>query len=155
MKYLVKDEKLELKYEFGKGAWTYHIEIPNSKEIVGKWGFLKASGFIDDYKLENRNLFTITGRNKLLSINADIRKAINKSGGDSVTVTLFLTSTKQAVTRNQILETFRDSGVLKAFEKASTIEKNEILENIMTQKDENKQTKLIIQIIDKLTQSND
>ena len=155
MEYLIKDVKLELKYEFGKGALTYHIEIPNSKEIVGKWGFLKASGFIDDYRLENRNLFTITGRNKLLSINADIRKAINKSGGDSVTVTLFLTSTKQPVTRNQILETFRDSEVLKAFEKASKIEKNEILENIIAQKDENKQTELMIQIIDKLSQLND
>lgn len=40
MDYLVKDEKLELKYEPGKGAWTYHLQIPNTKHIIGKWGSL-------------------------------------------------------------------------------------------------------------------
>lgn len=33
MDYLVKDKKLKLKYEPGKGAWTYHIQIPNTKHI--------------------------------------------------------------------------------------------------------------------------
>ncbi len=51
MRYLVKDEKLVLKYAPGKGAWTYHIQIPNTKHIVGKWGSLKVSGTIDDYKI--------------------------------------------------------------------------------------------------------
>jgi hypothetical protein len=58
MDYLIKDQKLELKYEPNKGAWTYHIQIPNTKHIIGKWGSLKVSGFIDDYKIENINLFT-------------------------------------------------------------------------------------------------
>ena len=93
MKYLVKEKELELMYVPNNGAWTYHIEIPDSKHIVGRWGFLKASGTIDGYKLENKNLFTITGRNKLISINEKIRKAINKTGGDTVTVTLYLTAT--------------------------------------------------------------
>lgn len=95
MSYLVKDEKLELKYESGKGAWTYHIQIPNTKHIVGKWGDLKVSGFIDDYKLEAKNLFTITGQDKLISINQEIRNAINKTGGDTVTVTLYLLNKKK------------------------------------------------------------
>ena len=47
MDYLVKDQKLELKYEPGKGAWTYHIQIPNTKHLVCRWGFSKVSGFID------------------------------------------------------------------------------------------------------------
>ncbi len=92
MKYLVNEEELKLMYVPNNGAWTYHIEIPNSKHIVGRWGFLKASGTIDGYKLENKNLFTITGQNKLISINEKIRKAINKTGGDTVTVTLYLTA---------------------------------------------------------------
>lgn len=93
MKYLVKEKELELVHVPNYGAWTYHIEIPDSQHIVGRWGYLKASGTIDGYRLENKNLFTITGKNKLISINEKIRKAINKTGGDTVLVTLYLTAT--------------------------------------------------------------
>ena len=91
LKYLVSGAELELKHVPNMGAWTYHIEIPDSKDIVGRWGFLKASGTIDGYKVENKNLFTIAGQNKRISINEKIRKAINKTGGDAVIVTLYLT----------------------------------------------------------------
>lgn len=98
MEYIVKDKKLELKYEPGKGAWTYHIQIPNTKHIIGKWGTLKVSGTIDNYKIERINLFTITGQDKLISINNNIRKSINKRGGDTVTVTLYLLTSKEKIT---------------------------------------------------------
>ncbi len=52
MEYLVKAEKLELKYQPGKGAWTYYIQIPNMKHIVGKWGTMKVSGTIITIKLK-------------------------------------------------------------------------------------------------------
>jgi hypothetical protein len=52
MEYIIKDEKLELKYQAGKGAWTYHLRIPNSKNIEGKWGDIKVSGVIDNFKIE-------------------------------------------------------------------------------------------------------
>ena len=39
------------------------------------------------------NLFTITGQDKLISVNEKIRKAINKIGGDTVKVTLQLLTT--------------------------------------------------------------
>lgn len=68
MHYLIKDETLELKYKPGKSAWTYHIQIPNTKHIVGKWGSLKVSGFIDNYELEAKNLFSIKGQDKLISM---------------------------------------------------------------------------------------
>lgn len=55
MEYLTKDEKLELKYQSGKGAWTYHLRIPNSKNISGKWGDIKVSGYIDNYEIVARN----------------------------------------------------------------------------------------------------
>mgnify|MGYP003660717601 FL=1 len=79
MEYLVKDEKLELKYEPGKGAWTYHIQIPNTRHIVGKWGSMKVSGTIDNYTIESINLAKLGDEDKLISINANIRKAINKT----------------------------------------------------------------------------
>ena len=117
MEYLVKDEILELKYEHGKGAWTYHIQIPNTKHIVGKWGSMKVAGTIDNYKIESINLAKLGDEDKLISINEKIRKAINKSGGDKVTVTLYLLTTKEQITEKEILETFKEEGVLKAFKK--------------------------------------
>jgi Domain of unknown function (DUF1905) len=155
MEYIIKDEKLELKYQAGKGAWTYHLRIPNSKNIEGKWGDIKVSGVIDNFKIEARNLAPIKGEEKMLSINAEIRKAINKKGGDFVTVTLYLLSNNEKITEIQVLETFKESGVLKAFENLNALEKNEILEGIFSQKNEEKQIKLIINIIDKLSRQND
>ena len=155
MEYLVKDEQLELKHEPGKGAWTYHIQIPNTKHIVGKWGSLKVSGFIDNYKLESINLFTITGQDKLISVNNKIRKAINKSGGDTVTVTLYLLTSKEQITDNEIMETFNDSGVLTAFKKLSKDERNEIIRIIIFQNTEDKQVKTIVKYIDQLSKTND
>lgn len=155
MEYLVKDEQLELKYEPGKGAWTYHIQIPNTKHIVGKWGSLKVSGSIDNYKIDSINLFTITGQDKLISINAKIRKAINKSGGDMVTVTLYLLSSREQITKKEIIETFKESGVVKAFKKLKTDEQNEIIGKITSAKTEDKQIKMILKYIDQLCKSND
>lgn len=150
MEYLIKDENLELKYEHGKGAWTYHIQIPNTKHIIGRWGFLKVSGFIDAYEIEAKNLFTITGQDKLLSINAAIRKAINKSGGDMVKVTLYLLTSEEQMTEKQILETFRESGVLVGFQKLPESERNEILDKIISQNTEEKQIKTILKYIENL-----
>lgn len=117
MDYLIKDKTLQLKYEPSKGAWTYHIQIPNTKHLVGKWGSLKVAGTIDDYKIDSLNLFTISGQDKLLSVNAKIRKAIHKSGGDTLRVTLYLLSSKPPISEKEISETFEQSGVLKIFKK--------------------------------------
>jgi Domain of unknown function (DUF1905) len=155
MEYIIKDEKLELKYQSGKGAWTYHLRIPNSKNIEGKWGDIKVSGFIDNFKIEARNLAPTKGEDKMLSINSEIRKAINKKGGDIVTVTLYLLSNREKITEKQILETFKESEVLKAFEKLNEAERVDILNNIISQKDEEKQVKMILKHIDKLSKRND
>lgn len=155
MEYLVKNKKLELKHEPGKGAWTYHIQIPDTKHITGKWGSLKVSGTIDNYKIESINLFTITGQDKLISINEKIRKAINKSGGDTVSVTLYLLSPKQKITEKQVLETFQESGVLKPFKKLSSSERTEIIRKITSLKSEDKQIKMILEIIERLSKSNE
>tara|TARA_R110000868_G_scaffold313106_1_gene574149 strand:+ start:94 stop:561 length:468 start_codon:yes stop_codon:yes gene_type:complete len=155
MEYLVKDEKLELKYEPGKGAWTYHIQIPNTKHLVGKWGSMKVSGTIDNYKIERINLAKLGDQDKLISINANIRKAINKSGGDTVTVSLYLLTLKEQITDKEVLETFKDSGVLKAFKKLTKDGQNEIIEKITSLKSEDKQVKMILKYIDQLSKNND
>ena len=151
MEYILKDDKIELKHEPGKGAWTYHLRIPNSKKIQGKWGDIKVSGSIDNFKIEARNLAPIKNEDKMLSINAEIRKAINKKGGDTVTVTLYLLSTKVGITKAEILETFKESAVSNAFKKLKTAEKQEIINSIISQKTEEKQLKIILDHIDRLS----
>lgn len=151
MNYLVKDETLELKYEFGKGAWTYHIEIPNTKHIVGKWGSLKVAGTIDDYTIESINLFTIAGQDKLISVNEKIRKSINKTGGDFVNVTLYLITAKAQLTENEILETFKDANVLSVFNKLAVAKRKEIITEITAIQSDEKQVKVILNYINELS----
>jgi Domain of unknown function (DUF1905) len=151
MEYLVIDEELELKYEPGKGAWTYHIQIPNTKHIVGKWGTMKVSGTIDNYKIESINLAKIGDFDKIISINDKIRKAINKSGGDIVRVTLSLLTPKEQITEKEILETFEDSEVLETFKKLSEEDRNDMIRKVISSKSEEKQVKLIMHFIDQLS----
>lgn len=72
------------------GAWTYHLRIPGTKNLDNRWGFLKVSGTIDGHPIKKINLAPRKGEDKLISINKSIRDAIGKSGGDRVTVTLYL-----------------------------------------------------------------
>ncbi|MBS3915657.1 MAG: DUF1905 domain-containing protein [Bacteroidetes bacterium] len=150
MEYLVKDKKLELKYQPGKGAWTYHIQVPNTKHIVGKWGFMKVAGTIDNYTIESLNLAKLGDQDKLISINSEIRKAINKTGGDTVTVTLYLLTSKEQITKKEILDTFKESGVLKPFKKLTEDEQSAIIEKITAQKSDEKQVKMILKYIEQL-----
>ena len=155
MEYLVKDQPLELKYEPGKGAWTYHIQIPHTAHLVGKWGSLKVSGFIDGHEIDSINLFSIKGQDKLISINEKIRKAIHKTGGDPVNLTLFLVPTKERLTEREILETFEDSGVLKAFNKLSDEERTEIIGKIIAIKSDDHQVRAIVKYTDRLSRHPD
>lgn len=150
MNYLVKNQPLELIYQPGKGAWTYHIQLPNTKHLVGKWGSLKVSGSIDGYKVEAKNLFTIKGQDKLLSINETIRKAINKKGGDTVTVTLSLLSPQNQINEKEILDAFADADVIKTFNKLPEEERTKIIQTIIAQKTEDKQLKMIVKYIEAL-----
>ena len=155
MEYIVKDELLELKYQPGKGAWTYHIQIPNTKHIVGKWGSMKVAGTIDNYKIESINLAKLGDEDKLISINEKIRKAINKSGRDKVRVTLYLLTSKEQITEKEILETFKEEGGLKTFKKFTDEEQKEIIGKITSTKSEDKQIKVILKYIDQLSKGND
>ena len=90
MKKIIDNQKLKLEYKKGFGAWTYHLRIPDTADIEGKWGFLKVSGTIDGYEIKRINLAPRKNEDKIISINKKIRDAIGKSGGDIVNVTLFL-----------------------------------------------------------------
>lgn len=150
MNYLIKEEKLELKYVPGKGAWTYHIIIPNTKDIKGKWGEIKVSGSIEGYPITHMNLAPMGGEDKRLSVNATIRKVINKTGGDTVRVTLYLDRDSQVFGEKEIRETFRESGVLEHFESLSNEDQKIMIGKILAEKTEANKIKLIIKNIETL-----
>lgn len=148
--YLIKEDALLLHYQPGKGAWTYHIIIPNSKDIKGKWGDIKVSGTIDGYPIERMNLAPMGDADKRLSINNTIRKAIQKSGGDKVLVTLYLDEGDPKLTEKEIRDTFKDSGDLKNFEKLPEKKQREVLDTVLNASSEEKQVELLVDYIELL-----
>ncbi len=90
MKKLIENQTLTLEYKQGFGSWTYHLVIPNTKDIQGKWGYMKVFGLIDDYYISELNLAPRKGEDKIISINNKIRTSINKDAGDNVVVSLYL-----------------------------------------------------------------
>ena len=154
MNYIVENEELEIQYIPGNGAWTYQLIIPNTKDIKGKWGDLKVSGKIDDYHIENKNLGPLKNSDKKMSLNAEIRNFIGKSGGEFVNVTLYLVNPnlEKKNENEMIFECFKDAEVLKIFEKLKIEEQNEIIENINSVATENQKVEKIVKFIAKLEQ---
>lgn len=85
---LIEKDYLLKKFN-GKGGWTF-IELPEIKPDRKRYfGWVKVSGFIDDYELQNYPLQSMGNGNLFLPVKAEIRKQINKQAGDMVRVVLF------------------------------------------------------------------
>jgi len=150
MKELLKNKKLILQHVPGKGAWTYHLVIPDTKDIRGKWGFMKVSGTIDGYEFKDLNLAPLIGADKRISVNGDIRKAIGKGGGDEVTVTMYKTTDNRLTHENEVKDCLKDADVYKRFTTLTENEQDHILKDILAQHDEHSQEKKIVAHIKKL-----
>jgi hypothetical protein len=151
MKELLKNEKLILQHVPGKGSWTYHLIIPGSKGIRGKWGDIKVSGTIDGYAFRKMNLAPVTGKDKIMSVNGVIRKAINKTGGDEVMVTMHLDSDTRQNKESDITACFRDADVFENFKALEADEQQKIIQDILELRSEESQSKKIVELIKKLS----
>jgi len=146
MDYLVKDQDLVLEYHPGQGAWTYRLVIPNSRAIPGTWRHIKVSGTLDDYVITARNLAPRRGLDKMLSINADIRRHTGKQAGDTLRATLYLEPNNLLRDPAELLACLEDAGVLPQFQALGAKAQQALLQGILSQPGESRQEKLLAAI---------
>ena len=148
------DKKYLLEKFPGKGGWTYVLlpEIPPAKRFP--FGWMRVHGSIDEIKLENCKLMPFGKGQLFLPVKASLRKQLKKEAGDWVWIVLYEAEQTEGIPE-VIFDCLKDAPLaFSHFEQLPEWERRLHIDRIMDAKHPEEQIVRIVNLIEKLEQSN-